>query len=246
MTSADERGCPSCGAERLRARASARAAARAWPTRRRSPEERKTVTTLFCDLVGFTAMSEASGPRGRRRLPARATTPLARKVIESLRRHRREVHRRRRGRRLRRARRARGRPRARRARRPAPGRGARGLTRPDGTPLEVRVGVNTGEALVRLDVDPGSRRGLPHRRRRQRGRAPAGRRPARRRRRRRAHPRSSPSASSSTRSCRRSPPRARPSRWRAWLALHPLARTGADAARPARRRSSAARASSPT
>ena len=31
-----------------------------------------------------------------------------------------------------------------------------GLTRPDGTPLEVRGGVNTGEALVRLDVDPAS------------------------------------------------------------------------------------------
>jgi len=35
-----------------------------------------------------------------------------------------------------------------------------GLTRPDGTPLEVRVGVNTGDALVRLDVDPASGRGF--------------------------------------------------------------------------------------
>ena len=35
-----------------------------------------------------------------------------------------------------------------------------GMTRPDGTPLEVRVGVNTGEALVRLDVDPASGRGF--------------------------------------------------------------------------------------
>ena len=34
------------------------------------------------------------------------------------------------------------------------------MTRPDGTPLEVRVGVNTGEALVRLDVDPASGRGF--------------------------------------------------------------------------------------
>jgi class 3 adenylate cyclase len=29
-----------------------------------------------------------------------------------------------------------------------------GMTRPDGTLLQVRVGVNTGEALVRLDVTP--------------------------------------------------------------------------------------------
>ena len=34
------------------------------------------------------------------------------------------------------------------------------MTRPDGTPLEVRVGVNTGEALVRLDVTPGSGEGF--------------------------------------------------------------------------------------
>jgi class 3 adenylate cyclase len=30
--------------------------------------------------------------------------------------------------------------------------GLEGMTRPDGSPLEVRVGINTGEALVRLDV----------------------------------------------------------------------------------------------
>ena len=35
-----------------------------------------------------------------------------------------------------------------------------GMTCPDGSPLEVRVGVNTGEALVRLDVDPASGRGF--------------------------------------------------------------------------------------
>jgi class 3 adenylate cyclase len=27
------------------------------------PEERKVVTTLFCDLVGFTAMSKAADPK---------------------------------------------------------------------------------------------------------------------------------------------------------------------------------------
>ena len=35
-----------------------------------------------------------------------------------------------------------------------------GMTRPDGTPLQARCGVNTGEALVRLDVDPASGRGF--------------------------------------------------------------------------------------
>ena len=35
-----------------------------------------------------------------------------------------------------------------------------GMTRPDGCPLEARVGINTGEALVRLDVDPASGRGF--------------------------------------------------------------------------------------
>ena len=35
-----------------------------------------------------------------------------------------------------------------------------GMTRLDGSPFEVRVGVNTGEALVRLDVTPGSGEGF--------------------------------------------------------------------------------------
>jgi class 3 adenylate cyclase len=30
--------------------------------------------------------------------------------------------------------------------------GLEGMTRPDGSPLDARVGINTGEALVRLDV----------------------------------------------------------------------------------------------
>ena len=34
------------------------------------------------------------------------------------------------------------------------------MTRPDGRPLLVRCGVNTGEALVRLDVTPGSGEGF--------------------------------------------------------------------------------------
>ncbi len=122
-------------------------------------EERKTVTTLFCDLVAFTAMSEAADPEDVDRILsdyfARAT-----KVIES---HGGTVekfigdavvgvfgvpaaH------------------------EDDPERAVRaglrllealdGMTRPDGTPLEARCGVNTGEALVRLDVDPTSGRGF--------------------------------------------------------------------------------------
>jgi len=118
-------------------------------------EERKVVTTLFCDLVSFTALSEAADPEDVDRLLgeyfARAT-----KVIES---HGGTVekfigdavvgvfgvpavH------------------------EDDPERAVRaglrilealeGMTRPDGSPLRARCGVNTGEALVRLDVDPAS------------------------------------------------------------------------------------------
>ena len=122
-------------------------------------DERKVVTTLFCDLVAFTAMSEAADPEDvdalLREYFARAT-----KVIES---HGGTVekfvgdavvgvfgvpavH------------------------EDDPERAVRaalrllealaGMTRPDGSPLRARVGVNTGEALVRLDVDPASGRGF--------------------------------------------------------------------------------------
>jgi len=122
-------------------------------------EERKTVTTLFCDLVAFTAMSEAADPEDVDAV-LRTYHAAARKVIES---HGGTVekfigdavvgvfgvpaaH------------------------EDDPERAVRaglrivqaleGMTRPDGTPLEVRVGVNTGEALVRLDVTPGSGEGF--------------------------------------------------------------------------------------
>ena len=122
-------------------------------------EERKVVTTLFCDLVAFTAMSEAADPEDVDAL-LRRYHAAARKVIES---HGGTVekfigdavvgvfgvpaaH------------------------EDDPERAVRaglrivqaleGMTRPDGSPLEVRVGVNTGEALVRLDVDPGSGEGF--------------------------------------------------------------------------------------
>ena len=122
-------------------------------------EERKVVTTLFCDLVAFTAMSEAADPEDvdalLREYFARAT-----KVIES---HGGTVekfigdavvgvfgvpavH------------------------EDDPERAVRaglrivealeGMKRPDGSPLGVRVGINTGEALVRLNVTPGSGEGF--------------------------------------------------------------------------------------
>jgi class 3 adenylate cyclase/tetratricopeptide (TPR) repeat protein len=118
-------------------------------------EERKTVTTLFCDLVGFTAMSEAADPEDVDRL-LREYFARATRVVES---HGGTVekfigdavvgvfgvpvvH------------------------EDDPERAVRaalsllealvGLTRPDGEPLQARCGVNTGEALVRLDVAPGS------------------------------------------------------------------------------------------
>ena len=122
-------------------------------------DERKVVSTLFCDLVGFTAMSEAADPEDIDAV-LRAYHGAARKVIES---HGGAVekfigdavvgvfgvpaaH------------------------EDDPERAVRaglrivqaleGMTRPAGGPLEVRVGVNTGEALVRLDVTPGSGEGF--------------------------------------------------------------------------------------
>jgi class 3 adenylate cyclase len=122
-------------------------------------EERKTVTTLFCDLVAFTAMSEVGDPEDVDALLGEYFS-RATKVIES---HGGTVekfigdavvgvfgvpaaH------------------------EDDPERAVRaglrivaaldGMTRPDGSPLQVRCGVNTGEALVRLDVNPASGRGF--------------------------------------------------------------------------------------
>jgi class 3 adenylate cyclase/tetratricopeptide (TPR) repeat protein len=145
--------CPSCAIElpegsRFCLSCGARLAAPATAV-----EERKVVTTLFCDLVGFTAMSEAADPEDVDAI-LRQYHAASRKVIES---HGGTVekfigdavvgvfgvpvvH------------------------EDDPERAVRaglrlvqaldGLERPDGSPLQVRVGVNTGEALVRLDVDP--------------------------------------------------------------------------------------------
>jgi class 3 adenylate cyclase len=122
-------------------------------------EQRKVVTTLFCDLVSFTEMSEAADPEDVDALLG-SYAQRARRVIES---HGGTVekfvgdavvgvfgvptvH------------------------EDDPERAVRaglrliealeGLTRPDGSPLQARVGINTGEALVRLDVEPASGRGF--------------------------------------------------------------------------------------
>jgi len=151
--------CPSCGMENLDAARFCMNCATPLGAAPPLAEERKTVTTLICDLVGFTAMSEAADPEDVDRLLneyfSRAT-----KAIES---HGGivekfigdavvgvfgvpAVH------------------------EDDPERAVRaglrliealeGLTRPDGSPLEARIGINTGEALVRLDVDPASGRGF--------------------------------------------------------------------------------------
>jgi class 3 adenylate cyclase len=74
--------CPSCAAElpegsRFCSRCGARLAASAAPR-----EERKVVTSLFCDLVAFTAMSEIADPEDIDAL-LRSYHAAARKVIEA-------------------------------------------------------------------------------------------------------------------------------------------------------------------
>ena len=151
--------CPSCGYEAADDFAFCPQCATSLVAPRAAAEELKVVTTLFCDLVGFTAMSEQADPEDVDRILgeyfARAT-----RVIES---HGGVVE---------------------KfigdavvgvfgvpaVREDDPERAVRaglrlidaleGMTRPDGSPLQARCGVNTGEALVRLDVDPSSGRGF--------------------------------------------------------------------------------------
>ena len=136
--------CPSCGVPLS-------------PTRR--AEERRTVTTLFCDLVGFTALSERNDPEVVDAF-LRRYYAAARRAIESYggtvekyigdavvavfgvpALHEDDPER-------------------------AVRAGLRLVDEIDalpgigGRPVEVRVGVNTGEALVRLDVDPASGEGF--------------------------------------------------------------------------------------
>ena len=147
--------CPGCGAENPAHARFCMECAAPLAASAAIPEERKTVTTLFCDLVAFTAMSEAADPEDIDAV-LRAYHAAAHQVIEA---HGGTVekfigdavvgvfgvpvvH------------------------EDDPERAVRaglrivealeGMTRPDGTALQVRCGVNTGEALVRLDVDPAS------------------------------------------------------------------------------------------
>ena len=151
--------CPSCGFEASDEFAFCPKCATKLAAAPSGVEERKTVTTLFCDLVSFTAMSEGADPEDLDALLGRYHD-AARDVIES---HGGTVekfigdavvgvfgvpvvH------------------------EDDPERAVRaglrivdalvGTLRPDGSPLEARVGVNTGEALVRLEVDPASGRGF--------------------------------------------------------------------------------------
>jgi predicted ATPase/class 3 adenylate cyclase len=123
------------------------------------PEERKTVTTLFCDVVAFTAMSEGADPEDVDALLgeyfARATRVIESHggIVEKFigdavvgvfgvpSAHEDDAERAiRAGLRILEA--------------------LEGMKRPDGEALEARCGVNTGEALVRLDITPNSGEGF--------------------------------------------------------------------------------------
>ena len=154
--------CPSCGARTSPATASAASAARrstAAPARRRRParprrsRSARLVSVLFADLVGFTALSETRDPEEVREL----LSPLLRDGADAhrpLRRHGREVHRRRGDGRLGRAGRARGRRRASRPRRARLVAAVAALGDEVGAPdLRARAGVATGEAAVTLGAE---------------------------------------------------------------------------------------------
>lgn len=118
-------------------------------------EERKVVTALFCDLVGFTALSESADPEDVDRMLT-GYFAMARSAIEAFggvvekfigdavvgvfgvpAAHEDDPERAvRAGLRI--------------------AEGAEWLTSLDGGPLRLRVGINTGETLVRLGVVPGS------------------------------------------------------------------------------------------
>jgi class 3 adenylate cyclase/S1-C subfamily serine protease len=154
--------CPGCGHD-VPARAFCANCGAALTSARRAEsrraEERRTVTTLFCDLVGFTALSERNDPEVVNAFLGRYYD-VSRRVVESYGGTVEKfigdavvavfgvpaVH------------------------EDDPERAVRaGLRLVDevdalagvsGRDVEVRVGVNTGEALVRLDVDPASGKGF--------------------------------------------------------------------------------------
>jgi class 3 adenylate cyclase len=151
--------CPSCGFESPDDFAFCPKCATALAVPLAIPEERKVVTTLFCDLVGSTAMGEDADPEDVDAL-LRRYSALSRQVVESYggtvekfigdavvsvfgvpATHEDDPER-------------------------AVRAGLRlvaavgDLPPVAGHPIEVRVGINTGEALVRLDITPGSGEGF--------------------------------------------------------------------------------------
>ncbi len=151
--------CPSCGFEAPDDFAFCPKCATVLAAPLAVPEERKVVTTLFCDLVGSTAMGEDADPEDVDVL-LRRYNALARQVVESYGGVVEKfigdavvavfgvpaVH------------------------EDDPERAVRAglklvamveeLPPVAGHPTKVRVGINTGEALVRLDVTPGSGEGF--------------------------------------------------------------------------------------
>lgn len=151
--------CPSCGFEAPDDFAFCPRCATALSGPPPIPEERKTVTALFCDLVGSTALGEDADPEDVDALMRRYGR-VARQAVESYggvvektigdavfavfgvpTAHEDDAE---------------------RAVRAALKltRMVEGLPAVAGHPVRVRVGVNTGEALVRLDVAPGSGEGF--------------------------------------------------------------------------------------
>ncbi len=152
--------CPSCGIENPEGQKfCGECGSRLGSPTRRLAEERKIVTSLFCDLAGFTAASESADPEDVDRMLA-AYFEMARTQIEAFggvvekfigdavvgvfgvpAAHEDDPERA-----------------VRAALRICEA--AEGLESLDGRPLRLRVGINTGEALVRLDVTAGSEKGL--------------------------------------------------------------------------------------
>ena len=147
--------CPSCGLESPAEAAFCSKCGTKLPGGVLAADERKIVTTLFCDLVGFTTMSESADPE-EIDVVLRAYNDAARRAIE---RHGGTVEKfigdavvgvf--------------GVPLAREddARRAVGAgldiiRAMEAFTQPDGSPLQARVGVNTGRVLLHGDVSPES------------------------------------------------------------------------------------------
>src|SRR4051794_35959693 len=147
--------CPSCGTESPEGFRFCPACATPLAPSAAAPEERKVVTALFCDLIGFTATSERADPEDIDRMlsvyfnTARSQIEAHGGVVEKFigdavlgvfgvpAAHEDD-----------------------------PERAVRAALRicedaellrtPEGAPLRLRVGINTGEVLVRLGVVPAS------------------------------------------------------------------------------------------